>query len=851
MNSMTQCPPPSPHGLRSGARAFIRRLLPAATRAAGVALLIACTTPFASAQICGDADGDGSLAGTDIFYVYSYLFEQGPAPVGPADVDTYAGHTTRDILYIVWQIVTGSPELICPPTAPVLEPSLDSTTFLVYDETFPPGTELLVLELRLTNADTIAALTLPLSVRIDGQVPFIGAITFAPRVSALDLRGSLIDRPFGSFVLGGVSFSRPSALAPGSGLLATVELLISAADHERTVSLEWIRMPPLEGGDSANYPLVTAADLSVSYPALRGSCAADSDGDGVVDCLDICVGFDDLADSDGDGTPNGCDICAGFDDGLDSDGDGVPDGCDACPGYDDFADADHDGRPDCTDDCTDVDGDGFGDPGFTYNTCTEDNCPTAPNPLQADADQDSAGDACDNCPGTFNADQADRDADGLGDLCDNCIGAFNPAQEDRDGDGFGDACDADAPRLLQEARLKLTASQGSDCWGYTAPDGSDYAFMGIKEGIAVVMTDPEIRYIQTIPGPVGSSALWRDLKSFGHYLYSVSEQGGLRGGLGIADLQYLPDSVRYVGAVSINGGASFTSHNFSIDTVTGFAYVEGSGFGDEVHVLDLANPEAPLYIRSFGTAPSGIHDIYAHDDLVYIAEGFSASWSIWDLSDKQSPQILVRVNVPGGGFLHNIWPTPDGQYCATTEETASKTVKVWNIADYNNIRVVGEYLAPSGLAHNAQIEGPTLFISHYESGVAAVSLSDPEHAAPIARFDTYPQGEQAAFRGCWGVYPHTTNGQIYASNMDGYLTILRLADACPTVLTGDVNADSEIGLIDIVHLINYVLRGGEPPAGGMEVGDVNCSGDISTADIIYLVHYLFKQGSSPCETCAP
>lgn len=822
-----------------------------AARTAALLLFSASLTAPPSAQLCGDVDGDGSLAGADIFYLHSYLFEQGPSPAGPADVDAHQGHTSRDELFITWQIVSGNPALTCPPTFPRLDPPLDSASFLVYDELFPPGTEAMTLALRLTNVDTIAALTLPLSVTVDGQVPFIGEIKFAPRATALDLRSAYADRPNGLFVLGGLSFNRESALAPGNGLLAKVELFIGAANHPRTVRLEWARVPPLEGSDSANYPLVTAADLSVSYPALRGSCVADSDGDGVVDCLDICADFDDRADDDSDGAPDGCDICAGFDDALDADSDGVPDGCDACPGYDDFADADLDGLPDCQDDCTDTDADGFGDRGFAFNTCADDNCPVVPNPLQADTDGDGTGDVCDNCPGLANSDQTDRDDDRVGDLCDNCMGSYNPSQQDSDGDGFGDVCDADAPRLIQEARLKLADTQGSDCWGYTAPDGSEYAFMGIKDGIAVVMTAPQIRYIQTIPGPMGSSALWRDLKSYGHYLYSVSEQGGLRGGLGIADLQYLPDSVRYVGAIPINGGSAFTSHNLSIDTVTGFAYVEGSGFGDEVHILDLADPESPRYVRSFGTAPSGIHDLYADNDLVYVAEGFSASWSIWNLADKLNPQMLVRVTVPGGGYLHNIWPTSDGRFCATTEETANKTIKVWDISSYANIRVVGEYLAPSRLAHNAQIEGDRLFISHYESGVAALSLADPYQPELISLFDTYPEGEQAAFRGCWGVYPHTANGQIYASNMDGYLTILKLADACPTVLTGDVNGDTDMGLIDVVYLINYVLRSGAAPIPYLGMGDVNCSGDITTADIIYLAYYLYKRGPIPCEACAP
>jgi hypothetical protein len=58
-----------------------------------------------------------------------------------------------------------------------------------------------------------------------------------------------------------------------------------------------------------------------------------------------------------------------------------------------------------------------------------------------DGDGDGVCDADDNCPTTPNPDQADRDGDGVGDVCDNCPDVPNPGQEDSNGNGIGDACE--------------------------------------------------------------------------------------------------------------------------------------------------------------------------------------------------------------------------------------------------------------------------------------------------------------------------------------------------------------------------------------------------------------------------
>ena len=178
-----------------------------------------------------------------------------------------------------------------------------------------------------------------------------------------------------------------------------------------------------DGFGNPGFPANTCPDDNC--PDMSNPDQTDKDNDGIGNACDECT------DSDGDGfgdpgyPANTCpdDNCPDIanPDQADSDGDGVGNACDNCPVFNpNQEDYDYDGIGDSCDTCTDPDGDGYGSPGFPYNTCDNDNCPFIYNPSQADSDGNGIGDACDvGCcvpPVTGNVDGDPAEIVGISDL---------------------------------------------------------------------------------------------------------------------------------------------------------------------------------------------------------------------------------------------------------------------------------------------------------------------------------------------------------------------------------------------------------------------------------------------------
>ena len=78
----------------------------------------------------------------------------------------------------------------------------------------------------------------------------------------------------------------------------------------------------------------------------------------------------------------------------------------------------------------------------------------------------------------------------------------------------------------------------------------------------------------------------------------------------------------------------------------------------------------------------------------------------------------------------------------------------------------------SNLAHNVHVKGDFAYVSHYESGLHIIDISDPENIFENVSFDSFTQSDNATFNGAWGVYPNTLNGTVFVSNSEGRLDIL-------------------------------------------------------------------------------
>ena len=316
-------------------------------------------------------------------------------------------------------------------------------------------------------------------------------------------------------------------------------------------------------------------------------------------------------------------------------------------------------------------------------------------------------------------------------------------------------------------------SSGNDVWGYTAPNGDEYAIMGLRNGVSIVdITDPrnpvEAQFIDQV------STGWRDIKTWDQFIYVTSESSG--NGLLVVDMRNVTDSITWENLfLPVPTGETVNScHNIYIDEF-GFAYLAGCNPGvGGVEIFDLrTTPSVPEFAGRIDIEYS--HDVYVRDNRVYSSEINAGHFAIYDVEDKSNPFLVATQTTPFA-FTHNTWLSDNGEVLFTTDERGNAPVAAYDISDPDNIQLLDEFrpLATMGTGvspHNVHVWEDWLIVSYYTDGCIIVDASVPDNMIEVGNFDTFLQAG-AGFGGAWGAFPYFDSGTILIGDTQGGLFIV-------------------------------------------------------------------------------
>ncbi|MCB0687577.1 MAG: choice-of-anchor B family protein, partial [Saprospiraceae bacterium] len=317
----------------------------------------------------------------------------------------------------------------------------------------------------------------------------------------------------------------------------------------------------------------------------------------------------------------------------------------------------------------------------------------------------------------------------------------------------------------------------NDVWGLQHSNGTEYAALGTRCGTSIYdLSDPTSpQLIAEIPGAEG---IWRDLKSYGDYLYVVADQGGF--GIQVIDMSdtaairnwsYLPHDDL--------GNTLWTAHNLYIDR-QGLMYVCGSQLNEGgVVIFDLKQNDSIPPIVGFGP-PQYAHDVFVNEarNLMFTSDIYLGKFTVISL-DRSSIPIqtdVIASQETGRHFTHNTWTTDDGNFLFTTDERIGGVVECYDISNINDLHLVGRYAPSTNLSrpiipHNVHVKDNHLIISYYSEGIKIVDISKPEIPVEVGSFDT---NESTAYSsGAWGAFPFFNSDIILGSDISNGLFVLQ------------------------------------------------------------------------------
>ncbi|HQV01464.1 MAG TPA: choice-of-anchor B family protein, partial [Bacteroidia bacterium] len=303
-------------------------------------------------------------------------------------------------------------------------------------------------------------------------------------------------------------------------------------------------------------------------------------------------------------------------------------------------------------------------------------------------------------------------------------------------------------------------------WGWSDGNGHEYACIGASNGVHIIEvtnpTTPQLRAF--IPGCV-TNAIWRELKTYSHYLYMVSDDGGPNC-FQIADLSYLPDSVHIVHQADT---IIRTSHTIFVDKNRLYCGgVRGGVFSTipaAMAVFDISNPATPVLLRKLSDDYPGIsyvHDMYVRNDTVYASAAYQGMHIYrFDTLTNTFNQIASLTQYPASGYNHSSAITGDGNTLIFADEVPTGLpLKSVDISDFQNVTWKTNFtstLTSTATPHNPFMKyNHYCIVGYYQDGVQIFDVSNASMPIRTGFFDTNPTDGAGLpnpnYSGCWGVY---------------------------------------------------------------------------------------------------
>ena len=296
------------------------------------------------------------------------------------------------------------------------------------------------------------------------------------------------------------------------------------------------------------------------------------------------------------------------------------------------------------------------------------------------------------------------------------------------------------------------STYNTDVWGWVDPvTDTEYALVGNNAtGLHIVdVSDPEnptiVTTIDTIPR--------FDMKTWGHYMYTVDGNYGFNGSDGaIVDIAD-PKNPVVVGVIP-------PGHNIFVDDL-GYMYLTFPG----LKIFEL-NPDPTNPQLVWEKVSTEGHDVSVVGDRLYDFHGYDGTF-IYDVTNRANPVLLGSITDTTIIFHHSGWSSADDNYLFITDENSfhpTPDIIVFDIRDPSLPVRVAEIADPTSTVHNAYRIGHLLYVSYYTSGFRVFDISDPTDPALVDEYDTTPLSGEGIFKGAWGCYPFAPSGNIYIND---------------------------------------------------------------------------------------